>query len=252
MLQLDQGLDTIIFDPTIAVYKTIVPEPGRRGLTNAFRNFRTPITLVNDIFQGEGSRAGITTGRFVVNSTVGLLGLFDVAQHLSMPYHSETFGQTLAVWGVGEGPYLYVPVLGPSSARDLTGYAVGEFGIDGMAWITRANNPFWWQIAYTSALAVDAKTNTGPALDELKASSLDYYAALRAAYRQNQAREIRNGAPPPLPNMEDFDDFDDDFGDDFDGEDGDPFSAREPEDGNSPGESIEQTASTQNSGGGTP
>lgn len=216
MHQLDQGLDTVIFNPTIAVYTTIVPEPGRQGVTNVIRNFRAPITLVNDVLQGEGKRAGITTGRFVVNSTIGLLGLFDVASRMGLPYHSEDLGQTLAKWGVGEGPYLYVPVLGPSGVRDFTGYVADSQAFDIAGWVGRADNPFWWQIAYFGAVAVDAKTNAGPTLDELKASSVDYYAALRSAYRQNRAKEIRNGAPAPLPNMDEFDDEDGD---------GDPFSS---------------------------
>ncbi len=217
MHQLDQGLDTVIFNPTIAVYETIIPEPGRQGVTNALRNFRSPITFANDVLQGEGERAGITLGRFVVNSTIGVLGLFDVAQHWGMPYHSEDFGQTLAVWGVKEGPFFYVPILGPSNFRDVSGYAVDTTTFDAMAWITRADNPFWWQLAYTGVLTVDIKSNTGPVLDELKASSIDYYAALRAAYRQNRAQAIRNGAPAPLPDLDDFDE---------DG--GDPFAKKQP------------------------
>lgn len=216
MHQLDQGLDTVIFNPTIAVYTTIVPEPGRKGVSNVIRNFRAPITLANDILQGEGARAGVTTSRFLINSTVGLLGLFDVATRFGLPYHSEDLGQTLAVWGVGEGPYLYVPILGPSGGRDLTGYVVDSQVFDIGGWVGRADNPFWWQVAYFGAVAVDIKTNVGPALDELEASSVDYYAALRSAYRQNRAKEVRNGAPAPLPSMEDFDDEDGD---------GDPFSS---------------------------
>lgn len=219
MHQLDQGLDTVIFNPTIAVYKTIVPEPGRQGVTNVIRNFRAPITLVNDLLQGEGERAGVTTGRFVVNSTIGLLGLFDVASRMGLPYHSEDLGQTLAKWGVGEGPYLYVPILGPSGTRDLTGYVVDSQAFDIAGWVGRADNPFWWQIAYFGGVAFDAKSNVGPTLDELKASSVDYYAALRSAYRQNRAKEIRNGAPAPLPTLDDFDDEDGD---------GDPFSSLAP------------------------
>lgn len=220
MHQLDQGLDTVIFNPTIAVYQAIIPEPGRRGVTNALRNFRAPITFANDIFQGEGSRAGTTLSRFLINSTVGVLGLFDVAARMGLPYHSEDFGQTFAVWGMGEGPYLYVPILGPSGGRDLTGYAIDNFGIDAMAWIGRADNPFWWQVAYFGALATDAKSNAKPVLEELEESSVDYYAALRSAYRQNRAKEIRNGAPAPLP---DFNDYDDEDGD------GDPFSGLQSE-----------------------
>ena len=76
----------------------------------------------------------------MVNSTIGVLGLFDVADRMGLPYHGEDFGQTLAVWGVGEGPYFYVPILGPSSIRDISGYGVDEFGFDAMAWIGYADN----------------------------------------------------------------------------------------------------------------
>lgn len=221
MHQLDQGLDTVFFNPTIAVYKTIVPEPGRKGVTNAIRNFRAPITFVNDVLQGEGDRAGITAGRFVVNSTVGVLGLFDVASRFGLPYHSEDLGQTLAVWGVKEGPYLYVPILGPSGVRDFTGYVVDSQVSDIAGWVGRADNPFWWRLAYFGVVATDAKANVGPTLEELKASSVDYYAVLRSAYRQNRAKEIRNGAPPPLPSMDEFEDEDGD---------GDPFSSLDRDD----------------------
>lgn len=220
MMQIDQGLDTVFFNPVIGVYQAVVPEQGRQGVTNAIRNFRTPITLANDIFQGEGDRATTTFSRFLINSTIGLFGLFDVAGRWGLPYHSEDLGQTLAVWGVGEGPYLYFPILGPSGGRDITGYAVDNMGIDAMSWVGRADNPFWWQIAYFGGLAVDAKSNAKPTLEELKASSVDYYAALRSAYRQNRAKEIRNGAPAPL---QDLNNFDDDDGD------GDPFSGLETE-----------------------
>lgn len=226
MMQLDQGLDTVFFDPAIAVYRTIVPKPGRQGVTNVLRNFRTPITLANDIFQGEGARAENTLGRFLINSTIGVFGLFDVATRWGLPYHFEDFGQTLAVWGFGEGPYLYVPILGPSGARDSTGYLVDSLGIDAMAWAGRADNPFWWQVAYFGVIAIDLKEGTGPALEELEASSIDYYAALRSAYRQNRAKEIRNGAPAPLTDFNDYD-YDDD-NEDGDG-DGDPFSSLETE-----------------------
>ena len=208
MMQVDQGLDTVIFNPSIAVYKTIIPEPGRQGVTNILRNFRTPVTLVNDVLQGEGKRASITLGRFIINSTLGLLGFFDVAQHMNMPYHFEDFGQTLAVWGASEGPYLYVPILGPSGFRDATGYAVDTLALDPIAYAGRGDNPFWWQIGYFYGFAVDVKTSAGPVLDELKASSIDYYAAVRSAYRQNRGQAIRNGLPAPEPLVDEFDEFD--------------------------------------------
>ncbi len=219
MMQLDQGLDTVLFDPIITGYKAVVPGKGRQSVTNALRNFRAPITLVNDILQGEGDRAHVTLGRFFINSTVGLLGLFDVAERWGLPHHYEDLGQTLAVWGIGEGPYLYVPILGPSGARDLTGYTVDTFVFDPMAWVGYADNPFWWQAAYFGAIAIDLKSINEGALEEFKTSSIDYYAALRSAYRQNRAKEIRNGASAPLPSFDDFNDFDNEDND------SDPFTA---------------------------
>lgn len=215
MMQLDQGLDTVFFDPIVTGYKTVVPDPGRRSVSKAIRNFRSPITFANDLLQGEGRRAGTTLRRFLINSTVGFFGFFDVAEEWGLPYHYEDLGQTMAVWGIGEGPYLYVPILGPSGARDLSGYTVDVYTFDPMAWVGYADNPFWWQLAYFGGVAIDLKSINEGALDEFKASSVDYYAALRSAYRQNRAKEIRNGAPAPLPAFEDYDE---------DG-DGDPFSS---------------------------
>lgn len=217
MHQLDQGLDTVLFKPVISVYETVIPELGRKGVTNLIRNFRSPITLMNDLLQGEGKRASITIGRFVVNSTIGVLGLFDIADRMGMPYHSEDFGQTLAVWGIGDGPFLYVPILGPSGVRDLSGYAIDTFTTDPMAWVAYADNPLWWQVAYFYGVALDAKYRVQPVLEDLKVSSIDYYAALRAAYRQNRDLQIRNGTPAAVQDLEDFD---------YD-EDGDPFSKRD-------------------------
>lgn len=207
MFGVDRALDTVLIRPVAWTYREVVPRPARRGVTNFLRNLRSPITFANDLLQGETTRAGQAMGRFMVNSTVGLLGVADVATDVGIPYHYEDFGQTLAVWGVGEGSYLYLPLIGPSGVRDGFGLAVDNFTLDPVSWYSYADNPGWVQWAYFGSLLVDIKADTMSVTDELKASSIDYYAALRSAYQQNRANEIRNGAPAPLPD-----------------EDGDPFA----------------------------
>jgi phospholipid-binding lipoprotein MlaA len=201
MLGVDQALDTVLIRPVAWTYREFVPDPARRGVTNFLRNLRAPITFANNLLQGNVDRAGQTMGRFVVNTTFGILGFADVAADLGTPYHYEDFGQTLATWGVGDGSYLYIPIIGPSSLRDGFGLAVDNFAFDPVSWYSYADNPSWVQWAYFGALYIDIKAGTMSATDELKASSIDYYAALRSAYRQNRAKEIRNGAPAPLPSM---------------------------------------------------
>jgi phospholipid-binding lipoprotein MlaA len=206
----DQVLDAVIIRPISWSYREIVPAPARRGVTNFLRNLRAPITFANDLLQGEVKRAGFTVGRFLVNTTVGVAGFADVGADMGIPYHYEDFGQTLAVWGVKEPTYVYVPILGPSGLRDGFGLAVDNFAFDPVTWYSYADNPSWPFMAYFGALVVDLKASTMEATDELKKSSIDYYAALRSAYQQNRAKEIRNGAPAPLPELND--------------EEGDPFA----------------------------
>jgi phospholipid-binding lipoprotein MlaA len=210
MFKVDQGLDAVIIRPVAWTYKKVMPDFARDGVTNFLRNLRSPITFANNILQGDMNRAGETMGRFLVNSTVGIGGLFDVGKELGVEHHYEDFGQTLAVWGVGDGSYLYLPIVGPTSVRDGFGLAVDNFAFDPVTWYSYGDNPSWVQWAYFGTLLIDTKANTMDVTDELKASSIDYYAALRAAYRQNRAKEIRNGAPAPLPALST--------------EDGDPFA----------------------------
>lgn len=203
MFKVDAGLDTLLVRPIIKGYRVIVPENARPHVSNFVDNFRSPITLANDLLQAEFGRAGITLGRFVVNTGVGFFGFFDVGEKIGLAYHSEDFGQTLARWGVPDGPYVYVPLLGPMSFRDGTGFGVDAFLVDPVAWYGRGDGSMAWvQWANFGAVYVTTKDSFIDPLDELKKSSLDYYAALRSSYRQIRAKEIRNGAPPP---MEDFD-----------------------------------------------
>jgi phospholipid-binding lipoprotein MlaA len=205
MFRTDQALDKAVVRPVVKTYQFIVPDGGRQSVGNFLRNLRSPITLVHDVLQGEPNRAGITVSRFFVNTFIGVLGLFDVGEEIGLPYHSEDFGQTLAVWGLGDGPFIYVPLFGPSTMRDGTGFGVDAFFVDPLAWYSRGNGAETWiQWAVLGGTYINLKDETMFATDELKASSIDYYASLRSAYRQIRASEIRNGAPPP---MADFDEF---------------------------------------------
>ena len=126
--EVNYGLDQLLFKPVAAWYNLILPAPVEQGVHNFLTNLNSPVIFANDAMQGNGPRAGVTAKRFLINSTLGVAGIFDVAADWwGMKHHDEDFGQTLAVWGVGEGPYLVAPVLGPSNPRDLTG-----IGVDGV------------------------------------------------------------------------------------------------------------------------
>jgi ABC-type transporter MlaC component len=142
-----QAIDRNVLAPVARGYRAVVPTPVRLGVRNVLANLRTPVILVNDVLQGEPRRAGDTLGRFVVNSTLGVGGIFDVAgNRLGVRGHAEDFGQTFARWGVGEGPYLFIPVIGPSNPRDLTGFGLG-IAADPLVWLgqgrrwTRSRTP---------------------------------------------------------------------------------------------------------------
>src|SRR6185295_18176064 len=126
-LKFNQGIDHFLLNPITTVYRFIVPDPGRRAVRRVLANLHAPSTLVNDILQLEFRDAGITTARFMVNTTIGVAGIFDVADDFGLPAHRSDFGQTLARAGVGSGPFLILPLLGPSTLRDGTGTVVDAF-----------------------------------------------------------------------------------------------------------------------------
>ena len=150
--------------------------------------------------QGEGDRAGVTLARFMINSSVGILGLFDMATAFGYPKHQEDFGQTLARWGTGEGPYLVLPILGPSNARDTVGIVVDGFALDPMAYVA----PTDVRVGRAATDGVDTRHRLDPAIRDLRQNSIDRYAAFRTVYRQRRAAEIANGAPPSSEAYEDI------------------------------------------------
>jgi phospholipid-binding lipoprotein MlaA len=197
MFQVNEGIDTLVLRPAAEAYRILLPQPVRLGVRNVLGNLRTPVILLNDALQGETDRFGTTLGRFLLNSTLGIGGIFDVAaEHFDLPGHTEDFGQTLAVWGVREGPYLFIPVLGPSNPRDVFGFGV-DIATHPLTWVT--GHP-WEGIGYgrTAATAVDTREGLIEPIDEVRRTSLDPYATFRSAYRQIRATEIANTrrAPP--------------------------------------------------------
>ncbi|MDB2504315.1 VacJ family lipoprotein [Gammaproteobacteria bacterium] len=130
MASFNTGFDTVILKPAAQAYSKVLPAPVKTSVNNAFANLADPWTAMNQLLQGRVKLAANDTGRFVVNSTVGIGGLFDVATPLGMPRHQEDIEQTLGVWGVPQGPYIVLPMLGPSSGRGLVSQYFGIFGQD--------------------------------------------------------------------------------------------------------------------------
>ncbi|HEX6957073.1 MAG TPA: VacJ family lipoprotein [Ferrovibrio sp.] len=192
LFQLHQVIDNFLLKPVAFGYTIFVPQPLQTGVHNALLNLRAPIILANDLLQGETGRAGDTVQRFAINSTVGVLGLYDAADKwFDIAPHTEDFGQTLAVWGVGEGPYLFIPVIGPSNPRDLAGLAVDSVA-DPLNWYLHNTHRDGWIYARMGLAGVDTRAGLLDTLDNLERTSLDYYVTLRSVYRQRRADEISN------------------------------------------------------------
>jgi phospholipid-binding lipoprotein MlaA len=214
-------LDRIILEPIAKGYRYITPKPVRTGISNFLKNLSSPIIFANDLLQGEPRRSGTTVARFAVNTTVGILGIFDVASNMGLPYHNEDFGQTLAVWGIGEGPYLMVPLLGPSNPRDLTG-KIADIFLDPANYAIAESDDDTLNYIATGRAVMSAITSREQLLDtltELRKSSVDYYATIRTLYRQTRNNEIDNGLSTLMSdnkdNMNDFDFYDEETDFDF-------------------------------------
>ena len=187
----NEALDFMIIRPVAVTYRYVVPLGVRNTVRNFLRNLRAPVTLANNLLQGDFERAEITFTRFFINSTIGMLGLFDIATDSGFPHHEEDFGQTMGTYGAGEGFYLVLPLLGPSSLRDGTGRIVDIF-LDPLTYMA----PQEFNLGRAASSGVDFRSRNIEELDQLKADSLDFYARIRSLYRQYRENEINNGAPP--------------------------------------------------------
>jgi phospholipid-binding lipoprotein MlaA len=188
---MNANFDRTVLKPTAEAYVAVVPEPARAGVHNFLSNLNSPVIFANDLLQGELDLAGQTVGRFGLNSTLGLAGFVDVATPAGLPSHSSDFGQTLGVWGVGDAPYLVVPLLGPTNPRDLAGYAADQFA-DPLNYIGIRDYAYW-ALARGGVNILDTRANNIDTLNDLENSSVDQYASTRSLYRQYRRGHIRHG-----------------------------------------------------------
>ena len=190
--EVNKGLDMLLIHPFSEFYRVGVPDPIQTRIHYFLLNLTSPVTFANDLLQGNGTIAGHTLTRFLINTTLGIGGLFDVASDWGYPYHEEDFGQTLAVHGVDPGPYLMLPLLGPSNPRDLVGTVVDIF-LDPLTYLTGGiGDPHHLQLIRYAATVIDFRTQNRREIDDLYKNSLDPYATVRDIYRQHRAQEIRN------------------------------------------------------------
>ncbi len=192
----NQVLDGILFKPVASVYKKL-PSPIKSGVSNSLDNLSNLVTIPNNLLQGDFALAGANTGRFLINTTVGVLGLVDVAQHLGMTdYNKEDYGQSLAKAGVGPGCYIVLPILGPSTARDTVASVANFFGGDAWYNVTVKNDTHYFRdIDYYSSKitgGVDFRAKNFDALENLEKNSLDFYASVKSLYLQDRQQKILN------------------------------------------------------------
>ena len=192
----NQTLDGVIFQPVASLYKKL-PSPAKTGVSNSLENLSHLLTIPNNVIQGDIKQAGVNTGRFVINTTVGILGLFDVAQYFGLVnYEKEDYGQSLAKWGAGPGCYVVLPILGPSTARDTLGSAFNFLGGDPWYNVTIKNDTQYFNNAnyYQSkgASGVDFRAKNYDSIENLEKNSLDFYASVKSLYLQDRQQKILN------------------------------------------------------------
>lgn len=195
----NQAVDALALRPISHIYRDAVPDGVRESVSNFLTNLSQPIYFINNIAQGDLNGAGDNMGAFFTNTLLGFGGLFDIAQ---LDTDKEDLGQTFAVWGIGEGPYLVLPVLGPNTSREAVGI-VGEHFIDPANLVARNHDIDNFGLIRGGARAIDFRSKSLDSLDEIEKNSIDFYAAIRSLYRQNRKNLILDGstANTPLPDI---------------------------------------------------
>lgn len=210
MYTFNDTADRWVIKPVAKGYKAVTPDPVEKGVSNFFSNLGELTVIINDGLQGKGDQMLRDSTRFMVNSTLGVFGIFDVATPFGLPKHNEDFGQTLATWGVGSGPYLVLPLLGPSTVRDTTGFGINALTASYTNFVEHVptrNSAFALNMVSTRANLLNASS----LLDN---AALDPYVFLRNSYLQRRNHLIYDGNPPD--EMWDEEDEDDDDLDDED------------------------------------
>ncbi|MBV9758508.1 MAG: VacJ family lipoprotein [Alphaproteobacteria bacterium] len=187
--RINRGFDAVILKPAAEGYRFIVPAPMRNGIHNVLANLTSPVLFSNDVLQGKPRRAGDTFMRFLINSTAGIGGIFDVAKNVGYPAHDTDFGVTLALWGVPSGPFLFLPVLGPTDPRDVAGFGVGII-MDPFTWVGQGATVTALGWTRYGMSAIDARERHLDEVDQITKTALDPYATFRSLYRQHRQGEI--------------------------------------------------------------
>lgn len=191
VFKFNTAVDKAVLKPVAKAYDKVMPELAKKGVGNVFRNLGEPTVIVNDLLQGKFKQSLADTARFVANSTIGLLGLFDVATSMGLPRHQEDFGQTLAVWGLGDGPFLMLPFLGPRNLRDTGGFVV-DWYTDPVTY----HDPEAERWGIRALGFIDTRAQLLTASSVLEQATDDEYLFLREAYRQKRLDLIHDGEVP--------------------------------------------------------
>ena len=203
----NNAVDDAVIHPIAKGYNFVLPGPARTGIDNALKNLRSPVNFANQLLQGDFDGAGNVLVRASVNTLLGLGGLFDIAGYEGIEYEGEDFGQTLAVWGVDHGPYLVVPIIGPSSARDYVGFAVDSFA-DPLRWYLFNIDEKGIYYGKVGLEYLNLRASLVDVLEDLESSSIDYYAATRSAYYQRREALVKDQdgefAAPASPDYDDY------------------------------------------------
>ena len=193
--KVNDALDTALLRPAAKAYRYVLPQAVRNGVHNVLGNLGTPVNFSNDVLQGKPKRAGDTFMRALINSTVGVAGVFDVATGWGYPAHDTDFGLTLAHWGVPNGPFLFLPFLGPTNPRDATGFGV-DIVQDPFTWVGTGvivSGLNWGRFGVN---VLDSRERVLDPLEQIKKTALDPYATFRSLYRQRRASQIETLRSP--------------------------------------------------------
>ncbi|MCB1563799.1 MAG: VacJ family lipoprotein [Alphaproteobacteria bacterium] len=204
----NNAVDKAVIHPIAKGYNEVVPQPARTGITNVLRNLKTPTTLANQLLQGDLEGAGNVVLRGVINTLIGVGGLFDVAGAENIPYEPEDFGQTLGKWGVDHGPYLVVPIIGPSSTRDYAGFFIDSLA-DPLRWYLFNIDEEGIYYGKVGMEYLTLRADLVDVLEDLEKSSIDYYAATRSAYYQRREALVEDQDPESMsaPAIPDYDEY---------------------------------------------
>jgi phospholipid-binding lipoprotein MlaA len=191
MFQVNEAVDTVLLRPLAKGYRFITPDPIRSRISNMSDNLGEPLSMINAFLQGDFTQGMNNFWRFVINSTIGLGGMHDVAATAGLAPREETFSQTLAVWGVGSGPYIVLPIFGPSDLRGVAGMGVDWFS-DPVNYALRQDGTDWTLYGVRAGQALVARERYLDPIDDIYSSSLDPYASFKSIYEQRRDAEIKN------------------------------------------------------------